>query len=122
MFLAVALVGATGGVNAQDYTLLESQDFEDVSTYSKGWSTFGNVTISQTDYNNGKAFLVSTNDKTRDTYYNFANSNFITSDQWKIEFDFAMSAPNKDASNLSVYSEASGSKYGQFTSIQDCLI
>lgn len=117
MLLAVALLGATGGVNAQDYTLLESQDFEDASTYSKGWSTFGNVTISQTDYNNGKAFLVSTNTKTRDTYYNFANSNFITSAQWKIEFDFAMSAPSTDPSNLSVYSEASGSKYGQFTSI-----
>ncbi len=119
MLLAVALFGATGGVNAQDYSLVDKITFDDPQTFNKGWNILaGANSVTQIDHSDGKAMLVTADSKgARDYYYNFTNSDFISSEKWMMEFDFAASTANTSSTDFYIYSSASGNSYGQYTSV-----
>lgn len=119
MLLAVALVGATGGVNAQDYSLVDKITFDDPQTFNKGWNILaGANSVTQIDHSDGKAMLVTADSQgARDYYYNFTNSDFISSEKWMMEFDFAASTANTSSTDFYIYSSASGNSYGQYTSV-----
>lgn len=119
MLLAVALFGATGGVNAQDYSLVDKITFDDPQMFNEGWKILaGANNVTQIDHADGKAMLVTADSKgARDYYYNFTNSDFISSEKWKMEFDFAASTANTSSTEFYIYSSASGNYYGQYTSV-----
>lgn len=119
MLLAVALFGATGGVNAQDYSLVDKITFDDPQTFNDGWKILsGANSVTQIDHADGKAMLVTADSRgARDYYYNFTNSDFISSEKWKMEFDFAASTANTSSTDFYIYSSASGNSYGQYTSV-----
>jgi len=99
---------------------VQTLDFENAETYTSGWTILsGANTPSQIGHKSGKALQIEADSKgSRDYYYNFAtNTGFTNSPIWKIEFDFAGSTANTDPTRFYIFSEASGSSYGQFTSI-----
>lgn len=118
MFLAVALVGATGGVNAQDYVLVDQMTFDNPQ-FNEGWKIVGGKNeVKQIEHADGKAMLVTADSNgSRDYYYEFTNSDFKSSEKWKMEFDFAASTANKESTDFFIYSSASGKSYGQFKSV-----
>ena len=118
--VAFALVTGSMGVKAQDYALVQSLTFEDAATLEEGWQTVaGDNTKSQIDHGYGKAFLITADSKgSRDYYYKFTNTSFLEAEKWKIELDFAASTANSAETLFYLYSSASGSSFGQFTSIE----
>ncbi len=108
-----------GGVNAQDYSLVDKITFDDPQTFNKGWNILaGANSVTQIDHSDGKAMLVTADSKgARDYYYNFTNSDFISSEKWMMEFDFAASTANTSSTDFYIYSSASGNSYGQYTSV-----
>lgn len=108
-----------GGVNAQDYSLVDKITFDDPQMFNEGWKILaGANNVTQIDHADGKAMLVTADSKgARDYYYNFTNSDFISSEKWKMEFDFAASTANTSSTEFYIYSSASGNYYGQYTSV-----
>lgn len=106
-------------MNAQDYSLVDKITFDDPQMFNEGWKILaGENNVTQIDHADGKAMLVTADSKgARDYYYNFTNSDFISSEKWKMEFDFAASTANTSSTDFYIYSSASGNYYGQYTSV-----
>lgn len=106
-------------MNAQDYSLVDKITFDDPQMFNEGWKILaGANNVTQIDHADGKAMLVTADSNgARDYYYNFTNSDFISSEKWKMEFDFAASTANTSSTEFYIYSSASGNYYGQYTSV-----
>ena len=112
VLVAVGLVAGMSSAWAQDgtkqYQYVGGVDFEDDS-WSAGWTIGGNITNvrgkrTKTDGSTSQFFHVKSGlGKDRDNTYNINNQDFLTAEDWKLEFDWAAYTSNKNNIELCVY-------------------
>lgn len=106
IMLMVAIVLCANAAFAQEYGVVWSQDFEDPSSYTKGWSTAGSfeyatlsdgthmLNINQGGGSGNRAASCSFNDEA-----------FSASTDLRFEFDWGISASNQNSSNMSLLAD-----------------
>ena len=122
MLLVVAMLCL--GVNVtwgQNWTTVQTLDFETEGTYNSGWSWADAsrqgspawYTLSESSH----AMIIRAGSSyTQDYYYTFTNTDFTSANEWKMELDLAFTSSNTATNQFFVYSAASGSSWGCFAS------